>query len=63
MVRAADDTMALPPRALETLATDRAAAVKRYLVTSKGIAADRVAISSGEADGTIARGVTLDVDA
>lgn len=57
------DTMALPPRALETLATDRAATVKRYLVTSKGIAADRVAISSGEADGTIARGVTLDVDA
>ena len=57
------DTMALPPRALETLATDRAAAVKRYLVTSKGIAADRVAISSGEADGTIARGVTLDGDA
>jgi hypothetical protein len=57
------ETMALPPRALASLATERATAIKRYLVTSKGIAAERVAISSGEADGTVARGVTLDVDA
>jgi hypothetical protein len=56
------ETMVLPPSALNTLATDRAAAVKRYLVTTKGIAADRVAISSGEADATVSRGVTLDVD-
>jgi hypothetical protein len=59
---AAVETMVLPPSALDTLATDRAAAVKRYLVTSKGIGADRVAISSGEADATVSRGVTLDVD-
>ncbi|MEQ8262993.1 DUF748 domain-containing protein [Pseudohaliea sp.] len=56
------ETMALPPSALDRLATDRAAAVKRYLVTSKGIGADRVAISSGEADAAVSRGVTLDVD-
>ncbi len=56
------ETMVLPPSALDALATDRAAAVKRYLVTSKGIAADRVAISRGDADATVSRGVTLDVD-
>ena len=57
------ETAALPPRALELLATDRATAVKRYLVTTRGISADRVAISRGETDGSVARGVTLDVDA
>jgi hypothetical protein len=57
------ETTALPPRALELLATDRATAVKRYLVTTRGITADRVAISRGETDGSVARGVTLDVDA
>ncbi|KGE04895.1 DUF748 domain-containing protein [Pseudohaliea rubra] len=55
--------MTLPPRALETLATERATQVKRYLVTSRGIAAERVAISGGAGDSAVDRGVTLDVDA
>jgi outer membrane protein OmpA-like peptidoglycan-associated protein len=60
--------LTVPRAVLSRLATDRAAAVKRYLVATSGIAADRVTISGGATtanagEDSAAAGVTLDVGA